>query len=755
MRLLINGKPIIHHHECPPDRIGQLMTAAELHDFAADSLTEEYRLYNQPGVVRHSEDFKSGADFSFKDFGETICGKVICLQNFDYTREKLDEELLSSNYETGNILPRLYFAHAKRVNSDGKSIVCGGDYIFTYLVKHFTYDDYDEPDEKLSHTDLLLKYIELWETGDTSIAEIYFAPNFRCYSRQSFNQIVSREEYIKFFKFKAQRANHDNSLLMCLGRNVRTNEIVILARMAQFNHDFVVSVLTEDGIITASKTSRRTEEFVVYNPDEELYQAHKEHIDAIMPSEKFIKQLPDMINSSIGFHTTYLDEYKIFALRHNNTDLDFITLIQTGKSQNSQFITSFPYLTGETVTAEIVSVLVWNNKLEATIKCKINDFEFAFFATDYYMNRDFYTLGSKHRINLSALGLKVTSGDDGFSFTDQTAVDFLSKIGEKPTLNEDGDVEPVNFSLKELVYYLMTDDRCPDEAEFHSPIDHIERTAILGNDFYKADIILNRDSDISVPLYFPQSHIECPSSDHPIQGWLWLMGNLILSPEDEDTRTLSEIGADFYRAIYSRPFRDFVELNYLMHPLKDVSLPDGFDLDAVRVGDICDNYTQLYATRNERKFRPRFNQEGEVCNEMEDNMFLCNLVSDAVGKVIPPLEKNLIVLNTKAGIWSAFLLFVSKYILPKYKSDSINRHYLFFLDDFAKYNALNFAAHDFNDEPIRNIENLPKMIYHSKNSGIIKVCYWDKLEGIISESYNFVWHDNKVVFSHSDYHILA
>ena len=42
MRRIKNGEPVFHFHKCFPDRVGEVMTAEELHEFAVEVLMSEY-----------------------------------------------------------------------------------------------------------------------------------------------------------------------------------------------------------------------------------------------------------------------------------------------------------------------------------------------------------------------------------------------------------------------------------------------------------------------------------------------------------------------------------------------------------------------------------------------------------------------------------------------------------------------------------------------------------------------------------------
>lgn len=751
MRLKINGKPIVHHHNCSPNRHGHKMTLQELHDFAVEALIDEYKRADYKEVVRHSEDFNSGADFSFRDLGTTICGKVVYAQDYKINLKNIDVTLLYSNYRKGNIVPRLYLASAYCTSSKDGALVCGGDYIFQFHAETVMLDEVNpELDEILSHTELVQKYIELWETGDTSIVLKYFHKNFRCYPVNCFNPSVSRKEYLLFFAENSRLSNHLKAFTMCLCKSTKTGEIGILVKCSNSEQNYIVSLKTEDGRIKRSWTHKATPEFIEYSPQQVLYQSHGDHISAIMPTSEFIKDLlPKLIHDSILYREIVINGQKIFSLRYVAGGYDFLTLFeQKAGDDSSEFVSAYPYLPGNTITVEIDSVLEWDNQLEATILCHVNDFRFAFFATDYYANRELYVANSIVNVNMSAIGIKVRPGEEGFSFEGQQALDFLVKIGKQPEINAKGEVEPINFSLKELVAFLNKDVKCPDEAEFQSPMSNIEQLSILGVRFNKADIFINRDNDVVIPIYFSEAQLGAPSINHPLSGWLWLMGRTQLSKDDNVIEELCSIGIKFRNAIRAYDFKNFNELNFLLKPLEGVSLPADFDLDAISIGDNFGSYMRLYATRNKREFKPQINSKGEVTNIMEEDMYLCGTVPNNVAKAIPPLEDFLIVSNTNAGIWSAFLLSVSYHILPLVRhAVNFAFDYIFSLEDVDR-------IYDVNCSKYRNKDILPLITYSNEDSGVLRISYWSFRSGLVRETYQFAWAHNAVEFNRIKHEVL-
>jgi hypothetical protein len=425
-----------------------------------------------------------------------------------------------------------------------------------------------------------------------------------------------------------------------------------------------------------------------------------------------------------------------------------LTLFNKKKGKDSsEFVSAYPYLQGNTLSVAIDSVLEWDNQLEATILCHVDDFHFAFFATDYYANRNAYVADTKILLNVSALGIKVRPGEDGFSFEGQQAIDFLAKLGQQPMVNANGEVQPIKFSTSELVAFLNKDEKCPDEAEFQSPFTNLEKVSILGVKFNKADIYLNRDNNVVVPIYYSESQTRDQSFNHSLSGWLWLMGRIYISKNEDIIDQLCAIGTTFTNAINSFDFKNFNELNFLLESLKDLSLPKDFDLDAVMVGDNKDSYMLLYATKNKRVFIPMINSKGEVTNTMEEDMYLWNTISPNIAKAISPLEKFLIVPNSIPGIWSAFLLYVSCHLLPLVGTAiNLARDYIFSLEELDHISV--------NCTKFRNTEILPMITYTNENSGVLRVSYWSYTSGLIRDTFQFVWKHQMVKFTRVNREVL-
>ncbi len=351
----------------------------------------------------------------------------------------------------------------------------------------------------------------------------------------------------------------------------------------------------------------------------ELYQSHGDHIDCIMETGTFMKQhLQQVVGQSIIWQksktrfssdTMNNELTDVFSLRYGTADIALQTMLAYNpKEAINELASIYPVMNGRSCQVKIERVIEWVNHIEATIICSIGEFDFAFFAIDYYLNKSYYVEGQELEIELSALGMNVKPGQRGFDFTGQQAIDFKAKTGEKPEYDENGEVIPIHFDLTQLVAYLNTDEKAPDEAEFQSPVNNISDSSILGVDFHKVDItVCRRDTDegelsVSVPLYFRKDFIETISEDDPICGWLWMTGAVYgkhgkLNDHTEEHKTLGEMCRDFEDFMKKCNFRCFDNLTPVARQLNLLEIKKGYELDAFQIGNDHGSRFQIYCCK--------------------------------------------------------------------------------------------------------------------------------------------------------------
>lgn len=556
MRRIKDGELVFHTHKCPKERKGQPMTAEELRDFAVQTLMEEY-IETGAAVVEYDKTESRQADFFFINYGDRpnfslgVSGEkkvnvlVVYKDELSNDISGIDTSWMVEEYRRIGAIPRVTFANARCVSDrseDGKQAVCGGDFCFNYYSVSMIPDEKNEPLGKvLSDVELADKYAETWRQFDASIVAPYLDKDYHYASDWVFDEMPSRHEYLDYFVAKLARCKgHAERMDFGVGRNHQTGEVSVLIKDGNILSALFLTIA--GGRIASARMSDRDERFRVFDPRDELYMNHGNHNDCIMPAEELIdKHLHHVIQESKFWksaHTEvttddiYEEETGVFSLMYGEGDVRLLTTIAASERTGSNmFMSIYPFGKGVPYEVSVDRVLEWDNQIEATVLCSIGEFDFAFFAADYYCNKDKYFEGAKLTVDLSALGMRVEEGAHGFQFEGQQAIDWLAKTGGKPDYDENGNVKPVKFNLENLVAFLNTNSKCPDEAEFQSPAGEIRDAAsVLGVGFYMTDVIVCRRNtgegklEVTVPLYFRKDFLPDVRKGDPIRGWLWVTG---------------------------------------------------------------------------------------------------------------------------------------------------------------------------------------------------------------------------------------
>ncbi|MDR1984487.1 MAG: hypothetical protein LBQ28_06670 [Prevotellaceae bacterium] len=223
-----------------------------------------------------------------------------------------------------------------------------------------------------------------------------------------------------------------------------------------------------------------------------------------------------------------------------------LALIVTSRDKTSnQFVSGFPFVRdGAKLELTITEIKEWDNKYEAVLVAETaDDHTISFFDTKYYKNKDKYKIGGTYTFAVAALGYNVEFlKEKSFSFEGQKAVDWLAKIGKKPTYDSNGNVEPIVFDLSNLVTYLPRTEY-PDDAEFQSPINAVETIKAFDNDFYKINITIFRDPDVCIDLYAKTSFFDYkPDVNEPLRGVIWVQGYLSENTTKQQSELLNSDG---------------------------------------------------------------------------------------------------------------------------------------------------------------------------------------------------------------------
>lgn len=604
---------------------------------------------------------------------------VIYKDKIDGDISDIDTSWLVEDYRRNGAIPRVTFASAWCIadgtGENGKPAICGGEFCFKYYsVSALPDEENTELEKELSPVELAVKYAEAWRKFDASIIEPYLDKDFHYASDWVFDEMPCRAEYMDYFKPKLDTLSRStNKYEVFIGRNHQTEQVCLIIKQRELS---ALVLGTRNGRITSARMMEYDIKFKLFNPDDELYMNHGDHLDAIMLANLLMKNhLQDIMKDScvwkkactqVTTEDMYEEKTNVVSLVYGEDSIRLLTTIAHDKGNNTNmFMSIYPICEGIPVEVYINKVLEWDNQVEATIYCSVGEIEFAFFAIDYYCNKRKYMAGKTMTIDLAALAMKAREAQRGFSFEGQQAIDWLAKIGKTPMYDDKGNVEPVRFSMENLVSYQNTDSKCPDEAEFQSPVGKIEKASILGIDFFKTMITIGRrDTDageleVSVPLYFRQDFFPTVKEGDPVSGWLWLTGSSAGQHEqgneddiDEVDYHLGKMAADFDDFMYESDFETFDNLMFVLDELPLLKIRDGYELDAFQKGGCLGSRFQAYCCKagSVVQYIP------STCSKYDDSMYIQGTISFDEADSVPDYMPYFNVPFTKEGIMQAWLL---------------------------------------------------------------------------------------------------
>ena len=790
MRRIKNGEPVFHKHECTEARKGKVMTPFELHDFAVQCLMKEYEETNAE-VVRYDKVNASQADFCFINDGRrpnfTTDGEkivnvlVVCKDDFDGDISDIDTSWLVEDYRLNGAFPRITFVSAYCVadeSVDGKPAICGGDFCFKYYsVSAIPGEENQELEKKLSPVELAVKYADAWTHFDASIVEPYLDKDFHYASDWVFDEMPCRAEFMEYFKAKLASFRRDNDQTdLSIGRNPQTGQVCLM-----FNQGDLADLVFEakEGRITSARMQEHNWKFKPYDPEDELYMTHGDHLDAIMPAEMLMRNhLGDVVKKSafwrkartqVTTDSMYEERTDVYSLAYGEGNMQLLTIVANDKKENANlFMSIYPVCKGVPVEVKIDKVIEWDNQVEATILCSVGEIEFAFFAVDYYCNKHKYEVGQTLTIELAALAMRAKEAQRGFSFEGQKAIDWLAKSGRTPTYDANGNVEPVRFNMESMVAFLNTDSKCPDEAQFQSPVESIESTSILGIDFFKTKIMIGRrqtengELSVSVPLYFRKDFFPQVKEGDPISGLLWVTGSIVgqheqgkYDSEEKEQNHLGKMAAEFEDFMRKSNFRCFANIMFVLDKLPLLKIREGYELDAFKVGGRTGASYQAYCCKENSDIR-YIPSEGV---EYDDSMYIHGLISYEEADSVPDYMPYFNVPFTEEGIMQAWLLRKLTDFMP--------------LDWHACYNEKTYVFETsriedmFSPEKTGDImkvrrqvmdidlETLLPKVTIAGDSATIEYAYWNDWRGLVKVTVDVEKQGDKVVFGKSKGEVLV
>lgn len=775
MRLKINGNEYIYTHECEESDRGRNLTRTEIHRFLVDCLIEAYELKNIR-CIRHDKDFNSGADFSFTKLGKTYCCKVKYIRNNDDAAadiQRMQEPdynpQLKRGFEEYGVIPRIYYVEVQCISDEDDRFVAGGEYLMEFHPVQWLNSEKPTLAKDISDAELIKGYAKAWETGNSKFLEDYISPYFYASSDLSFEQVTSKTEYIDHFKAQHKRWHDKGAIISTeMVRDDESGETGLFIKVNGKALGFVI-VNCKDFRISNTHTKKIPGSHSTWYPYDVLYQTHGDHHAPFLDDDELLPYLKTSLNKkSTLCHKVItnvnLDEDTDFdttvcSLKIGDPNIDkafYLALLAVDRAgKTNQFVSAYPYLQGKPTLVKILDILEWDNRIEATIKCVYEndgeEFEFHFFATDYFANKHLYQIGNTIEIALAASSGNARVASKGFKFEGQKAIDFLYKMGKKPTYDENGEVEPVNFSTEKLVAFLVHDKKCPDEAEFQSPTEYSPYGDHICFDARKPIrtrlITINNSTELKIPLYF-SADFEIHSGD-PLCGTLWLTGRLAYPGLHSnrahinkvmDAANFSLLAKNLLIIFQSRQLYNRKEHIDIMRILDGIEFPYGYYLFTAKVGNEESYYHRFYVSHTPQYFVPKREPDGKMSAPIEGNDHPQGFVPTTKLDSFPRLFERIGVrYNSATAMWQAFLLYIGEHLMPRKGRFAEYRKYIFSSDDY-KDNVIiensDFSYFDLN----------PVVYFLSTYCGVVTVHYWDEDRGLIREVYTFTYNEGYVTF---------
>ncbi len=235
----------------------------------------------------------------------------------------------------------------------------------------------------------------------------------------------------------------------------------------------------------------------------ETRQSHGDHIETIVDLNEFTANIiakiidwPLYDYSKIPVTSEDHDNEKreIIALRKGKDMGLMVLFVYNNRTRKLELTTGYPCHEGTKHQLTIEKVFEWKNGIEAVVWGKMDNITLVFFATDYYANKEKYVPGSKVTVELAASAYKIYESKKEIIIKGDEAEKVRKNLGIKAEYDENGNLEPVVLDCEKLVVYMYSDEYSPDDAISVSPIEDIEETSILGNEFIKATINLCHES---------------------------------------------------------------------------------------------------------------------------------------------------------------------------------------------------------------------------------------------------------------------
>lgn len=505
---------------------------------------------------------------------------------------------------------------------------------------------------------------------------------------------------------------------------------------------------------------------------------HADHIKGILSIDEFSEeQLQEITNLSkvhckcntdIKIEGEEQNNTEVYSLRYGDGDLSLLSLIANSKKhENKVCVSTYPLMKGYPISVKIEKVVECDNLVEATVFASIKDFKFAFFATDYYVNKKEYIPGNSIVVDLAALGVEVDEARISFRFNGEDATNWYKKIGQEVTYNEYGDVSPVNFDEEKLVVFLPLDANAPDEALFQSPASMLSRSLELC-DFGSAQITIHEfDSGekLNVPLFFQNDPMNRFNRNVPLRGNLWLTGFINGKHTIDSFNICPKIATNFVDIFDSSFMYLDKNLMYVLDFLPDLEIKEGFILNFFYSGSEYGKQVRGYCHQrgSTTRYIP-FDDDGNL-NPYHDSMRIEDLLNWKATETVPPTLPYFKIPFTESGIMQAWILSNIEEFLPRtWHALYSNKYFIF--DEDAIEDLFPESIEDEESISRRNAQcgekvraldrcNLLPIIKIHDNTAVLEYAYWNDWKGLVKKSMIVNKENDSVSFQASEEHILV
>ena len=267
------------------------------------------------------------------------------------------------------------------------------------------------------------------------------------------------------------------------------------------------------------------------------FDAQGGHIETIMPPEQFVdEQLPEIgtwsfyAESVCKFSNNEIkdEEVEIVALRVGD-EMGMTALLLKNEAEDSyDFLTVYPMHKGECHLLRITKIQELKSQIEAVVHAKTEELSLAFFATDYFLNKDKYVVGNDLDIELAACAYSLYEGEETTVLDEETSERMRKDMGLEEEYDEEGKLKPLTLYNGELVAFLNDDDEFPDDVSFASKVKSVKNVSLFGNKYVKAVISICHEPDETyIPLYFKKEMLDGVRKGTLLRGAFWLQGKIV------------------------------------------------------------------------------------------------------------------------------------------------------------------------------------------------------------------------------------